>query len=83
MDFVAQKGEIIIMDDESCYLVLKNIEFNNEAYLHVIKTGDYLFQEDAEISIKDEAYVKEVVENDECFYDFITDEALIEKLKTL
>ena len=83
MDFVAQKGEIIIMDDESCYLVLKNIEFNNEAYLHVIKTSDYLFDEKAEIDLKNEAYVKEVIENDECFYDFVTDNALIEKLRTL
>lgn len=83
MEFIAQRGEVIIMDDESCYLVLKNIEFNGEAYHRTVKTGDYLFDEDFEINKNDEVYLKEIIENDECFYDFVTDEELIKTLKTL
>lgn len=83
MEFIAQRGEIIIMNDESCYLVLKNIEYNNEAYLRVLKTGDYLLEEDYEIDKKNKVYLKELVENDESFYEFIKDEKLIEILKTL
>ncbi len=83
MEFVAQRGEIIIMDDETCYLVLKNIEFNGEAYHRTVKTGDHLFDEDFEINKNDEVYLKEIIENDECFYDFVSDAELIKTLKTL
>ena len=83
MEFIAQRGEVIIMDDESCYLVLKNIEFNGEAYHKTIKTADYLLDEEFEIEKEAEIYLKEIIENDECFYDFVTDEDLIKTLKTL
>ena len=83
MEFIAQKGEIIVMDDESCYLVLKNLEFNNKAYLKTIKTGDYLLEEDFDIDKTSEVYLKETVENDDCFYDFIKDEAIINELKKI
>ncbi|MBR3884869.1 MAG: hypothetical protein IKJ33_00175 [Clostridia bacterium] len=83
MEFIAQKGEIIIMEDESCYLVLKNIEHNNEAFLRTVKTGNDILDEDYEINKNEVIYFREVVENDECFYDFIEDEELIKVLKTL
>ena len=83
MEFIAQRGEIIIMDDEACYLVLKNIEFNGEAYQRTVKTADYLLEDQVEISQEDEIYLKEIIENDECFYDFVTDEEIIKSLKTL
>ena len=81
MEFVAQKGEIIIMNDESCYLFLKTIEYNNEAYLKTIKTGDYLLDEKFESESQDEIYLKEHIEEGECFYDFIKDGSLINELK--
>ncbi|MBQ7917216.1 MAG: hypothetical protein IJ310_00180 [Clostridia bacterium] len=83
MEFIAQKGEIIIMEDESCYLVLKNIEHNNEAFLRTVKTGNDILDEDYEINKDEVIYFREVVEKDECFYDFIEDEELIKVLKTL
>ena len=83
MEFIAQRGEVIIMDDESCYLVLKNIEFNGEAYHRTIKTADYLLDEEFEIEKESETYLKEIIENDECFYDFVSDDELIKTLKTL
>lgn len=83
MEFIAQRGEIIIMEDEECYLVLKNIEFNGEAYQRTVKTGDYLLDDQFEIDKDAEVYLKEIIENDECFYDFVTDENLIKTLKTL
>lgn len=83
MEFIAQRGEIIIMDDEACYLVLKNIEFNGEAYQRTVKTADYLLEDQVEINQEDEIYLKEIIENDECFYDFVTDEEIIKSLKTL
>ena len=83
MEFIAQRGEIIIMEDEECYLVLKNIEFNGEAYQRTVKTGDYLLDDQFEVDKESEVYLKEIIENEECFYDFVTDEELIKVLKTL
>lgn len=83
MEFIAQRGEIIIMDDESCYLILKNIEYNGGAYHRTVKTGDFLLDEQFEVDKEAETYLKEVIENDECFYEFVTDEQLIKVLKTL
>ena len=83
MEFIAQRGEVIIMDDESCYLVLKNIEFNGEAYHRTVKTGDYLFDEDFEVDKDEKIYLKEVIENNECFYEFVSDPEIIKILKTL
>ena len=83
MEFIAQRGEIIIMEDEECYLVLKNIEFNGEAYQRTVKTGDYLLDDQFEVDKESEVYLKEIIENEECFYDFVTDKELIKVLKTL
>ena len=83
MDFIAHRGEMIIMDDESCYLVLKNIEYNGEAYLRVIKTGDYIFEHNFEVNKAQDLYLKEIVENDECLYDFVKDVETIKALKAL
>ena len=83
MEFVAKKGEIILMDDGSCYMVLKTIEFENEAYLHVVKTGDSFFDGAEDIDMKDNHYIKQVIQDDECYYGFVEDEALIEKLSNL
>lgn len=83
MEFIVQKGETIIMEDDETYLVLKNIEFNNEAYLHVVKTGDDIFDFDVESELGDDKYVKELVVGDDLYLEFVTDEALIEKLREL
>lgn len=83
MEFVVQKGETIIMEDDETYLVLKNIEFNNEAYLHVVKTGDDFFDFDIEGELGDDKYVKELIVGDDLYLEFVTDEALIEKLREL
>ena len=83
MEFIAQRGEIIIMEDEECYLVLKNIEYNGEAYQKTVKTGDYLLDDQFEVDKESEVYLKEIIENEECFYDFVTDEEIIKVLKTL
>lgn len=81
MEFVVQKGETIIMENEETYLVLKNIEYNNEGYLHVVKTGDDLFDFDGELG--DDKYVKELIVDEDYYLEFVTDEALIEKLREL
>ena len=83
MEFVVQKGETIIMEDDETYLVLKNIEFNGEAYLHVIKTADHIFDFDYEVNLKDDKYVKEVLIDKDLYLQFVTDESLIEKLKQI
>lgn len=83
MEFIAQRGEIIIMEDEECYLVLKNLEYNGEAYQRTVKTGDDLLDEEFEIDKDAVVYLKEVVEGEECFYEFISDEELINALKAL
>ena len=59
------------------------IELNGEAYHRTIKTADYLLDEEFEIEKEKETYLKEIIENDECFYDFVSDAELIKTLKTL
>ena len=84
MDFVAQKGEMILMEDEKNYMVLATLEYEGEAYLRLLKTGNRLFDEEYEPVIKNDIYVKEVVDEVEDYYlEFVTDEALIEKLREL
>ena len=83
MDFVVEKGETVIMEDDETYLILKNIEYNNEGYHHVVKTADHIFDFEYEIEAKDDKYVKELVVGDDFYLEFVTDEALIEKLREL
>ena len=82
MEFVAKKGEVILMDENDTYLVLKTIEHDGAGYLHLIKTGDHLLDMTYEADLKQEFFAKEVfTEDDNYFLEFVTDENLIETLK--
>ena len=85
MEFVAQKGELIVMEDTENYMVLATLEYEGVGYLRLIKTGEVLFDVDYEPDLKKEVYVQEIVDdNEEDYYlEFVTDEALIEKLREL
>ena len=83
MEFVVQIGETVIMEDDEVYTVVKNVEYNGEAYHHVLKTADHIFDLDYEVDFKDDKYVKELVVGDDLYLEFVTDEALIEKLREL
>lgn len=84
MEFVAKKGEVLVMEEGDTYLVLKTIEYEGEGYLHMIQTGEYLYDEDFKIDSSKEKYVKEVIsENDEYSLEIVTDEKLIAKLSAL
>ena len=85
MDFVAQKGEIIVMDDEQNYMVLSTLEYEGVGYLRLIKTGEKVLDFEYEVDFKNDVYATEIVDdNEEDYYlEFVTDEALIEKLREL
>ena len=83
MDFVVQRGETLIMEDDETYLVLKNIEYNNEAYMHVIKSGDHIFDFDLEKEAGPDAYVKQVVVGEDLYLEFVKDESLVDELRKL
>ena len=84
MEFVAKKGEVIVMDESDTYLVLKTIEYEGVGYLHMIQTGEYLYDEHFEIDSSKEAYAKEVITDEEDYFlEFINDEELIKKLSAV
>ena len=82
MKSVAQKGEMIVMEDEENYIVLATLEYNGENYLRLIKTGEQLFDENYEVDLKNVVYVKEIIdENEDYFFEFVKDENIINNLK--
>lgn len=82
MKSVAQKGEMIVMEDEENYIVLATLEYNGENYLRLIKTGERLFDENYEVDLKNVVYVKEIIdENEDYFFEFVKDENIINNLK--
>lgn len=83
MEFVAKKGEVIVMDEGDTYLVLKTIEYEGAGYLHMVQTGEYLYDENFEIDSSKEAYVKEVVTEDDYYLEVVSDEELIKKLSAI
>ena len=84
MEFIAKKGEVLIMNEDETYFVLATHEYEGECYLHLIKTGEHILDVNYEVDLKSSVYAKEVVdENDNYFLDFVTDENLLKVLKTL
>ena len=83
MEFIAKKGEVIVMNDDETYLVLATYEHEGAGYLHLIKTGEHILDNNYEVDLKSTVYAKEVIDdNDNYFLQFVTDENLIKVLKT-
>jgi hypothetical protein len=83
MDFVAKKGEVIVLDGgSSAYQVIKNLVYNDENYLVLMpipsKVSTLLSEEN--VSIK---FAKEVVENGDYFIDEVIDKKMNRELMNL
>ena len=84
MKSIAQKGEMIVMEDQENYIVLATLEYNGENYLRLIKTGEEMFDTSYPVDAKNKIYAKEVIdENDDYYLEYVKDENLLTKLKKL
>lgn len=84
MEFIAKKGEVIVMDEDETYLVLATYEYNGSPYLHLIKTGEHILDDNYNVELDKTIYAKEILtEDDNYLLEFVTDEQLIKVLKTL
>ena len=82
MEFIAKKGEVLVMNEDEIYFVLATYEYEGAGYLHLIKTGEHILDENYEVDLKSSVYAKEIVdENDNYLLDFVTDENLIKILR--
>lgn len=84
MRSIAQKGEMIVMEDQENYIVLATLEYNGENYLRLIKTGEVMFDTTYQVNEKEKIYVKEIIdENEDYFFEYVKDENLLKELKKL
>lgn len=80
LDFVAQKKDIILLEDGERYVVEKLVRFDEESFLVVKKISDdvveFLNPENPNIEV-----VKEIVESEDDYYlEIITDSKLKQKI---
>ena len=80
LDFVAQKKDIILLEDGERYVVEKLVRFDEESFLVVKKISDdvveFLNPENPNIEV-----VKEIVESEDDYYlEIINDSKLKQKI---
>ncbi len=79
MEFMSKPGELLKLDNGNVFLVLKNIEYNGEAYLYLYKpveNTDDFFDED----IKKTTFSKEINEDGKIRLEEVTDKKTINAL---
>ena len=87
MDFVVDKGEVVMMSDRSNYLVVSTVEYEGAGYLHLAKVIGHPLDVDTGFDFDNMVYAKEIVQEvdgeEKYFLEFVTDEALNSKLGSL
>lgn len=80
MNFVARKGDTLNLENDEKFLVVETIEYENEAYLLLVKAPEEFLKT---FEVDDTfCFAKEIVdkENQEFSIEEITDKDLIKKL---
>ena len=81
MEYVVNKGEIVVLEKGDAYKVLNFVEKDGVGYVCLYKFEDG----DAPLSfnVKNVVFAREVVEDEDYFLDRVTDENLVKELTKL
>ena len=82
MEFVSKPGDVVKLEDDRVYLVVKTLEYEGEGYLYLYEPSenpdDFL-----DPDVKKTAFLKEVNENGEYMLEEIIDKKVYNKLVNL
>lgn len=79
LNFVGQKGDVLLLENEEGYMVSGQIEFEGESYLLIKKIEDTI-QENIDPKTADVRFVKEVVNGTKYYLEPVMDSSLLKTL---
>ena len=83
MEFVAKVDDIIMLEDELNYRVLKTIELDGVGYV-VLQKFDVDLKSILNADEQKQIVVKEIIdENDDYFLQIVTDEEILQKIEEI
>ncbi len=80
VEFVAKKGDVLVLENDELQLVLDTIEYEGYGYLILVKTAKHIFDDSYTVNLNAKIIAKEIVENDSYSLEIIHDIELIKKI---